>query len=242
MKLFRGMVGIFIIFATAFFGSTATYANTSCVNIFNAEQQNFKAKALLPEAAFVLSDTYKRLKNKTYGSQEFDLLRGDYPRMSEEDAVALFGYTSYLHKDLNRNLASKKYDPFYRQVLVYINSALSYLPVVIKEKLYRGMRNADVEQLSKIAIGEEFVFNEFKSTSQSIQIAKMFASEKDDMSHVMEFINTKSYNLSRYSAIPEELEYLVKPGSRFKLIDIQINDNGPILYKTKKYIVEMVAD
>lgn len=222
---------------TLFLGSNLSWAAPQCHDLFNA-QLPAGVKALLPGADFVLSHKFEYTAEQAYNDDRFFDFTKKYPDMDPNDAVALYYYTESLSYRLNSTLAKKEYDPYMRQAQVYIDSALKHLPVVEKTALYRGLKREEIDILKKYKVGEVIEFQEYKSTSDSIQIADAFSTYHEDYSHIMVIKNAKAYDLIDISHYPDEREFLIKARSRFKLIDIELHEERGS--KTKKYIVEML--
>jgi hypothetical protein len=138
--------------------------------------------------------------------------RPDLAHITDDELIALRGYTTEDYKFLNKALWTKD-DAALRTLQAYIEAASAAIKKLPKHKghVTRGMKDMTPEKMKQFRVGDEWETQAFMSTSIGAEFdgnCKMFVYSKSGV---------KIHDLSAH---PKEAEVLIGPGARFKVLKV----------------------
>jgi hypothetical protein len=157
-----------------------------------------------------------------------------YPDIPVEELATIIHYTGSGYYNLNEALRSGNPGRYYQVFEKMLNDALSKLPEVNVEKVFRGVHEEEARIANTWRVGDKIHFNDFKSTTTRADEAGngIFT---DNV--IYEIINPLSYDVSNLSGRAAEAEVLIKSGSDFKVVSIDPAFKIPHSNKTVKKII-----
>ncbi len=138
-----------------------------------------------------------------------------FPSIAIDELTAIYHYTTEAYTTLNAALRSGVLTSSQRGFTSSLNTALNKLPTHSGSSLYRGASGMEAKIVKAWRKGEEIKFNDFKSTSMSLEQARNFS---DDV--ILEILPPGGKSICQISCLPGEAEVLFSSRSRFKVSEV----------------------